>query len=322
MFKILLLLIVAPLCCAAANPPEISTADIDHFWSAYDQLANAKTREDSIRIIQEQYLDRATDPMKKFIKLRDFTADKYADLILYFPGFWKSIRPLTENIKLRENEIRSVLDQMALLLPNFKRPDVCFGIGCLQSGGTTSKNLILIGSEIAAADATTDTSGFNPWLKSVLGNTGDIVAMVAHEAVHTQQSGIPLPEIFSLMKHRQLRLLNMCVMEGSADFVTIRFLNLNINSRVHSYGNQHACELSREFENTINNDPFNYSGWLYNGLSSVNRPADLGYFVGCEISAGFYDLSENKEKALKTMLRRGKYKKVYRNSSYIEHACS
>jgi hypothetical protein len=322
MRKILLLLLVAPLGCPAANSPDISTADIDQFWSAYDQLASAKSRQDSIRIIQEQYLDRATDHMIKFVKLRDFTAEKYADLILHYPGFWKSIRPLTENIKRRKNEINSILDQLALLLPNFRRPDVCFGIGCLQSGGTTSKNLILIGSEIAAADATVDTSGLNPWLRSVLGNTGDIVAMVAHEAVHTQQSGIPLYEIFTLIKHRKLRLLNMCVIEGSADFVTLRFLNLNINSRTHTYGNLHRCELSHEFENTIDHDPFNYSGWLYNGLNSAGRPADLGYFVGCEISARYYDRSENKEKALRTLLRRGKYKKVYRNSGYGQHDCS
>ena len=146
---------------------------------------------DSIHIIQRDYINRATPFFKKFLEKRNFTSEEYVNLIGRHPKFWTTIRPLTENIANRKPEIESVLDSLAVKLPNFKRPDVCFAIGCIRTGGTTSRDLILIGSEIAASDASVDKTGMNAWHQSVIGNSGDIVAMIAHEAVHTQEHGIP-----------------------------------------------------------------------------------------------------------------------------------
>jgi hypothetical protein len=38
-----------------SNPPEIITEDIDHFWEAYDSLANSK---DPIKTIQSLYKEK------------------------------------------------------------------------------------------------------------------------------------------------------------------------------------------------------------------------------------------------------------------------
>jgi uncharacterized protein YjaZ len=156
----------------------------------------------------------------------------------------------------------------------------------------------------------------------VIGNSGDIVSMIAHEAVHTQERGIPVWEIFKLLKHKRLTLLNMCIMEGNADFVTQELLGLNINAWVHRYGKEHACALNREFQQAIDETPFDSSRWLHNGnATTADRPADLGYYVGSEIAKGYYENTPNKQKALKTLLKRGKYKKVYKKSGYADKAC-
>ncbi|MBX2967254.1 MAG: hypothetical protein KF845_14000 [Cyclobacteriaceae bacterium] len=46
---------------ASAQQHTISTEDITHFWKAYDKLSSAKTKGDSISIMQQHYIDRATD---------------------------------------------------------------------------------------------------------------------------------------------------------------------------------------------------------------------------------------------------------------------
>jgi len=264
-YSILIALTISSIIVTAQNSLKIETSDIDNFWLAVDQLEKATTRDDSINLIQKNYIDLATPEFQKFIKARNFTAAEYVDLLADYPEFWKSIKPLTVKIGDRKEEIELVMQELSTVLPDFKTPNVCFAIGCLRTGGTTTKDLILIGSEIAAADSTVIKTELSSWLNQIIGTNGDIVSMVAHEAVHTQQSGFPLQDIFSLIKHKNLSLLNASIMEGSCDFITDRYLDLNINSSIHLYGNLHHCELFEEFRSSIDVSPFDYSNFLYNG---------------------------------------------------------
>ncbi len=311
-----------PVAVISRQAGKIETADINHFWSAYDMLASATTLKDSIMIMQQEYFDRSTPYFRKFIKARNFTPEEYVSLIRTYPDFWKSIRPLTERITTRKDEINAVFDQLSKSLPGFKRPDVCFAIGCLRTGGTTTKDIILIGAEIAAADNSIDKSGMSSWHQNVLGNTGDIVSMVAHETVHTQQSGIPFLEIFSLISHKKLSLLNMAVLEGSADFITQEFLGLNINMAIHTYGDANTCTIWKEFKRDCDASPFDYSRWLYNGNAAGDRPADLAYYIGSKVTESYYIQQEVKQKALKTILKRGRYKRVVKESKFESLHCS
>lgn len=317
----ILLFCLLPAVDIAGRDPVIETADITHFWTAFDELVQAHSRADSIRIIQHGYFDNATPYFREFVKARNFTPEEYVALINSYPAFWKSIRPLTEKISGRRHEIELVFDRLSNALPGFKAPDVCFAIGCLRTGGTTTKDLILIGAEIATADCSIDKTGMNSWLLSVLGNTGDIISMVAHEAVHTQQSGFPFPEFFSLVSHRKLSLLNMAIIEGSADFISMEFLGLNINTAIHAYGDAHRCALWKEFLTDVEADPFDYSKWLYNGNAAVGKPADMAYYIGYIITESYYHQKVDKHHALKTILRRGKYKRIVKQSNFESLNC-
>ncbi|RYE16377.1 MAG: hypothetical protein EOP45_17615, partial [Sphingobacteriaceae bacterium] len=163
----------------------VETTDIDNFWSAFDKLKYATSKSDSINIIQTQYINRSTGYFKEFIRLRNFSAEEYITKIRKYPEFWNSVRKETEQVKYRKAEIEKVLDSYEKALPGFKRPNVCFAIGCLRTGGVPGNDLILIGTEIAASTSETDRSELSPWLKSVIGSSGDIVSMVAHETIHT-----------------------------------------------------------------------------------------------------------------------------------------
>jgi uncharacterized protein YjaZ len=293
---------------AMAQKYTISTEDVTHFWQAFDELTSAKSRDDSISIIQYRYIDRATDHFKTFIRIRKFTAEEYVTIIAKYPLFWKSVRPLTENIANRKAEIETVLQKFKDQLPAFEIPEVCFAIGCLRTGGTTGNALILIGSEIAAADNQVVKDELTPWLKSVIGNTGDIVSMVAHEAVHTRQKG--------LLKNGDL--LTAVLNEGIADFVTELVTGLGINAPIHAYGKAHACELRNEFNEAVKQGSHDLKPWLYNGHSAANRVADLGYYVGYAIAELYYTKQTDKLKALEWLLDRSKYKKIYELSAYSE----
>ncbi|HMQ00116.1 MAG TPA: DUF2268 domain-containing putative Zn-dependent protease [Cyclobacteriaceae bacterium] len=290
--------------------PAFETGDIDNFWYAFDQLKFAVSKQDSIDIIQREYIDKATVCLKEFIKARDFTAKEYQVLIQRFPLFWNSVRPLTESIKNREDEIMKVLTIYESSLPDFKRPNVCFCIGALRTGGTVKNNFILIGSEIAAASPDVEKSEFKSiWLQSIIGATDNIVAMVSHEVIHTQQ------------KWWMSTLVDRSLNEGVADFLSHKFTGAQINKIQMEYGTKFDCQLRKEFLGDFNRDKNDFSNWLYNGDNSKDRPADLGYYIGYRIAEEYYNKSDNKKKAIKNLLNRRRYMKIFKQSKYIHEDC-
>ena len=58
----------------------IETSDIDNFWNAYDKLKNAVNNNDSINIMQTEYIDKSSEYFKEFIKVRNFNAEEYIKL--------------------------------------------------------------------------------------------------------------------------------------------------------------------------------------------------------------------------------------------------
>ncbi|RYY06536.1 MAG: hypothetical protein EOP43_06055 [Sphingobacteriaceae bacterium] len=289
----------------------IETKDIDNFWSAFDSLKYATSVNDSINIIQARYIDQASNYFKEFIKLRKFTAEEYITLIKKYPKFWSSIRKETENVKFRKAEIEKVLDVYEKALPEFKRPNVCFAIGCLRTGGTTRDNLIVIGTELAASTTETNKSELSPWLKSIIGTLGDIFSMVAHEAIHIQQKD-------GLLKN----LVEFSMNEGVADFLSEKITGYNINKITYKYGFENDCTLRIEFLNDFSKNKINFSGWLFNGGKSVNRPANLGYYIGYRVAEEYYFNATDKKEAVSALLNTKNYMKIFKQSKYINKGCS
>jgi hypothetical protein len=195
-------------------------------------------------------------------------------------------------------------------LPNFKRPDICFAIGCLRTGGTVSDNLILIGTELAASTPETEKSELSPWLKSVIGTFGDIVSMVSHETIHTQQK-----------KGKLKNLVAFTINEGVADFLSEKIAGFNINKVSFTYGLENDCRLRQEFIKDFSKNKTEISNWLFNGAKASERPADLGYYIGYKIVEEYYHKSRNKEKAISILLVRRNYMKIFKQSEYIKKTC-
>lgn len=293
----------------ALHGQQIITEDIPRFWEAYDALATAKDRSDSVACFQRLYLDRASEGLKRFMKVRDLGAEHYADAA-WHSAFWSSVRPNTLRVQEREAAIDAVLERYERELPGFKRPQVCFAIGRLSTGGTVSGNWILIGSEIVCADSSTDTHELSSWLRSAIRPTDQSEAFVAHEAVHTRQRIGPRA-VWGMLTSR---LRTQALMEGTADLVAREVAGVSINEQLQAYGLAHEAALWEEFQGARRGNAI--SGWLYQGPASKDRPADLGYFMGERIAAAYYARVADKRRALRTLMRVGSAGKVVRRSGY------
>lgn len=303
----------------AQSTVQISTADVARFWTAYDRLSLAHTHEDSLAIIEQTYLSAASPGFKKLIRHGNFTAEEYVTLIGLYPRFWPSIRAQTLNIAARAGEIQRTLSLLQDSLPGFILPDLCFAIGCLRVGGTVAKQTLLISAELADPGSAVDMAELPQWRRQIIGQSQGLLAYVAHESMHVQQKGFPVLELFSLLKHHKLNLLNMAIIEGSADFLTHKFAHLNINAPLQIYAHERECTLWQEFKTAMTQRPFDYTPWLYNYRQALTRPPDLAYYLGFKITEQYLARSKNQQKAIKKLWRRGQYKSVFRRSGYTGH---
>jgi hypothetical protein len=236
-------------------------------------------------------MDKGTEGLKAFLKARNYTPELYVKLIRQYPKFWVSIRPNTLAVKSKAREIEQKLVRFKKLYPELKPAQIYFTIGGLRSGGTTSADKVLIGTEIASGTAATDVSEFpTKWLAGVFKEQREdnIVPLNIHEYVHTQQHG------------EAQNLLAQAINEGAADFIAELVINRPMQTNYISYGKLHEPELKELFKQ----DMFTaaYQRWLYNGGTKTEAVADLGYFMGYRICKSYYEHASSKSKAIKDII--------------------
>lgn len=268
----------------------ISTTDIDHFWTAYDAIQQAKDFSEKIFIINEQYINKGSKGLKAFMEVRQYNDTLWVELIDKLPKFWNSIRANTLNIKHKTAELEKAIIKLKDIYPELKPAEMYFTIGGLRSAGTVKDNMVLVGAEIATGNASIDVSEFtNNWLKNVFqGQSLDnIVSLNIHEYIHTQQ------------KPNGSSLLSQVIREGSCDFIAELSIQKPLQTKYLSYGKANASSIKELFKKEMFLS--DYANWLYNG-SQRSEDADLGYYVGYEICKAYYQQAKNKTQAIKDII--------------------
>ena len=276
----------------AQVPTKIFTSDIDNFWIAYDSVHTTTDTLKQAEFIQHLYLNKATDGLKDFMVARQHTAKRHLKNILRYPKFWVSLKSHTLQIKHQAIEIENAMLRFKKLYGNFKRPGIYFTIGCLNSGGTTSDDKILIGAEIAASDSTVDASELGAWLQGVFKNNKDVIYLVCHESGHTQQKQDAGDSTSTL--------LGFCIREGACDFIAELLLQKPVTMPYIIYGKANEGALWKKFQTEMYGQET--KNWLYNGNDAPGGNADLGYFMGYTICKAYYKNAKNKEQALKDII--------------------
>jgi hypothetical protein len=279
----------APLVPAGASPDpdqaRIITDDIDRFWQAFDQAGSTFPAE----IFQKVYLDRGTPGLQDFIKARIQSAEALAKKIQMYPRYYTSTRDSTRRLPEMESGIRASFYALEYLYPDAMFPDVYFLIGLLNTGGTTSERGLLIGAEMYGRTPQTPTEELKDWHKTVLAPVESVPHIVAHEIVHYQQKSLGAnPTLLANVIH-----------EGSADFLAEMISGRHINEHVHRYAIPRRAQLWKEFKEKMHGKDLD--GWLYS--SPADRPQDLGYWIGYEITKAYYDKATDKRQAIREILQ-------------------
>jgi hypothetical protein len=284
----------------------IITSDIDHFWWAF----NEATPVNDLQVYRDDYLQRGSVGLKEFADLKIGNINNLVRNIWKYANYYASVRSSTRAIRSQESRIRESFRKLKEIYPEALFPNVYFLIGSMNSGGIATHNGIIIGAELFSKTPSSPLDELNPWQKSVVEPVEKIPLVVAHELAHFQQRFMKSPET----------LLERAIAEGGADFVSEMIAGGQINERQHEYGERHDTTLWSEFrEGMYGRD---LSNWLYNGGAVaakgdiIERPADLGYFVGYKICRSYYEKAQDKKQALKDLLQIQDFDRILHESGY------
>jgi hypothetical protein len=284
------------------------SSDIKNFWEAFDE---AQRSEDPVAVMQEHYLDRGSPGLQDFVKSRIESAKDLWAVVKTHETYYNSIRSITlsveQNSDIKE-KIYANFEAVEELYPEAKFVDVYFLIGRMNSGGTTSNRGLLLGTEFFGKTATTPLEELDSWEKAVIKPLEQLPFLVTHELIHVlqYQAGANLSDD---------TLLDMVLIEGSADFITMLATGETPKEPYFNYGTQHEAELWAEFSKDMN-DKKDATNWLYQGSKATTRPADLGYFIGYRILEAYYQKAADKAQALKDILRLEDSKAILAGSGY------
>lgn len=268
----------------AASPLEarIETSDVALFWQAFDRM-----RAEPGNPFGAHYLEKGSAGLRDFVPGRIEGATELFELVSKERDYYEQVRASTLQVDRFESQIRAAYAAMKYWYPPATFPPLYLVIGRTTSGGTSSDNGLIVALEVFA-DEPMETAYGRP-----AGDTADIPFIVAHELIHFYQR--EPPEVRTLLER--------CLREGSADFLGeliagSRVKGLN-GPRVYPYGEAHEARLWREFEAQMLESV--RAPWLYSQTSD-GRPQNLGYWMGYQITAAFFERAADKHRAVRDIL--------------------
>ena len=240
------------------------TNDTKNFWIAFDKI------DDSNKNPFIEYIEKGSAGVKAFIPNRILNADSLFAMVKKRKHDYEMTRNVLDGISAKEKRVKAIYSALKYWYPEAKFPPVYFVYGRFNSGGTSSDDGIIIGTE-------------------KLNNLDGVTGLIAHELIHYQQH----------IEGKQ-SLLWRCLLEGGADFVGEFISGEAINQASYKYGENHLDKLCEEFVMRLKED--DYQDWLYGTSKKDDRPNDLGYWIGYKIMEAYFNKQEDKHKAIYNML--------------------
>jgi Predicted Zn-dependent protease (DUF2268) len=259
---------------------EIQMEDVYRFYKLYDATGGHPTADQ----LQHDYLDPGSDGLHNLAKARDVTGARIADNIAKHPEIYSGARQCMAALPRVRRRVGVAMRKLSRLYPQANFPPVTIVVGRGKPMG--------IGSA-----ATGLQIGIEP-LCAVKWDNLDVeerfVRVIVHEYIHIQQ----FP---ALDDDEHPTLLERSLIEGGAEFGTELIVGrpAEVTSpplRAATLG--HEKEIECAF--VADEDSTDLSKWLDN--STLEKPGDLGYWVGYRIVKSYYQHAADKRRALRDII--------------------
>ncbi len=260
---------------AAASGPMIVTADVDRFFALYDRAGGRPTAAQL-----QAYIDGGSPGLRRFAAARRTTGARIADAIAANPTLYEDARRCAATLPRVRRRLDEALRRLAGLYPEASFPPLTVVVGRGRPIAIGEPAVVAVGIEALCAVRYLDPDLENRVLR-----------VLVHEFAHAQQSP-------ALAATEHPTVLRASLEEGVAEFVTELITGDIAYAHLRAIVAGREAEIERAF--LADKDRTDLGDWLYNG--TLERPGDLGYWVGYRIARTYYRNAPDKARALREIL--------------------
>jgi hypothetical protein len=262
----------------ATPGPVIHIEDVTSFYRLYDATGGHPSADQ----LQHDYLDKGSEGLLQFEKERNITGLRIEDALTKHPEIYADARRCLAVLPQVRARLEGVIAKLGTVYPAAEYPPVTIAVGrgrpvAISGPGEGVK----IGLEALCA-----VNWLNP-------NVEDrFVHVIAHEYIHTQQSPV-------LANIEQPTVLQLSLIEGAAEFMGEMISGDVAYSQFKSTTKGREEEIENAF--VADEDKTDLSDWFNN--STIDKPGDLGYFVGYRVVKSYYEHASDKRAAIRDIIR-------------------
>ena len=265
---------------APSTGPEIQIEDVYRFYKLYDATGGHPTADQ----LQHDYLDPGSKGLHYLAKSHNVTGARIADNMAKHPEIYSGARQCMAALPRVRQRVGVGLRKLGRLYSEASFPPVTIDVGR--------------GKPVAIGSSTTGIQIGIEMLCAVKWDNLDaeerFVRIIVHEYMHVQQFS-------ALDNDEHPTLLERALLEGGAEFGTELILGqpAEVTSpplRAATLG--HEKEIESAF--VADEDSTDLSKWLDN--STLEKPGDLGYWVGYRIVKSYYQHAADKRQALRDII--------------------
>jgi hypothetical protein len=261
-----------------ASGPVIQIEDVARFYKVYDAAGGHPTADE----LQHDYLDPGSEGLHHLAEARRVTGIAIAKNLAAHPEMYTNAKRCMLVLPRVRQRLQVALLKLGQLYPEAKFPPVTIAVGRGKP--------VAIGSPVSGVQVGLESLCATNWLNP---NVEDrFVHVIAHEYAHVQQAR-------ALVDDEHPTVLEMSLIEGAAEF-TAEMISGEVGYsqfKVSTKGREKEIETAF----VPDEDKTDISKWLFN--STLEKPGDLGYWVGYRIVKSYYQHAPDKRQAFREILQ-------------------
>ena len=294
-------------CCSPAKKevkPIVDFSECDRFFEAF----NKENPEEQKKAVTAYFSDTVNNPGVKALTMGrpiNFMVNR----LLGFSDYYKNLGIVYEKMKVKlktDDTFNKYYAAFKKVYPKASTPKIIFTVSALAAGGTINKEAVVAGLEFYGKSLADKSSSFPKSLKSFLFDMNNWSGLMFHEQMHYQQSQLSESVLKPPMN---ITVLQRCLGEGGADFVSNLFSGFAETLPNYKYGIKHEKAVWLEFKKDIKKQYGNPKNrdvmlkWARPPEPHPVYPPDLLYFVGSQICKHYYEKQTDKALAIETIFQ-------------------
>ncbi len=269
---------IAALTLAAnSRGPAIHIEDVERFYQVYDASGGHPSADQ----LQHEYLDRGSAGLHVFARLRNITGVRISETLEKHPQLYSGARRCMVVLPRVRQRLAVALRQLRRIYPTARFPPVTIAVSRGKPMG--------VGSPVTGVQIGLESLCAAEWANPSVEDR--FVHVIAHEYAHVQQ-------VRALVDDVHPTVLEASLVEGAAELIAELISGDVGYTQFRDSTRGHEAEIERAF--VADEDKTDLSQWLYNG--TLEKPGDLGYWVGYRIVRSYYERSPDKKRAVREIM--------------------